>query len=61
MKGKVHEKVDDIDLLCDEDINMVLPVPKRSMSENLERIAEREEEHENDPLEQNKTVNHNSP
>jgi len=35
MKGKVNEKMDDIDLLCDEDINMVLPISKKSMSENL--------------------------
>jgi len=35
MKEKINEKVDDIDLLCDEDINMVLPISKKCMSENL--------------------------
>ena len=35
MKGKINEKMEDIDLLCDEDINMILPIPKKCMSENL--------------------------
>ncbi len=36
-----QEKNEDIDLLCDEDISFALPMPKKGMSEDLQRITER--------------------
>jgi hypothetical protein len=36
-----QQKSEDIDLLCDEDISFALPMPKKCMSEDLQRITER--------------------
>lgn len=43
-------KSEEIDLLCDEDITVTFPLPlaQKSMSDNLQKITEREEEHEAD-------------
>ena len=56
-------RTDEIDLLCDEEISFALPMPKKCMSEDLQRITEREEEElesDNSPI-RGKTVDHASP
>jgi hypothetical protein len=37
-----RREVEEIDLLCDEDITLALPLPNKSLSEDLQRITERE-------------------